>query len=246
MTLDEIQKKEEDSTSKGQDSLKGKESNSKDTPNITLKEHEKGIEDAIAQYGDRVKQEKIDPITKERDTFKAQAEEATTTLEETKGRITDLEADLEQAIGEDVDQLDIQKIKKDLRTERENAKKEAKAERDAISELRKTLESEREEWAGTVAEAQTFKFDGELARLVDDYDGDVTANFTKLKTACDKAGVKTKEGAEAIAETFLTKKVEEPELLDDPGVTSGGGGWNPEEHTPKENIDKGLEKLKKK
>ena len=104
---------------------------------------------------------------------------------------------------------------------------------DAVEELRKTTESEREEWAGTVAEAQAFKFDGELAKLVDEYDGDVTANFTKLKTACEKAGIKTKEGAEAIAETFLTEKVVDPDLVNDSGVTRGGSD-NLEGKTAKE------------
>ena len=165
----------------------------------------------------------------ERDTFKSQAEqavkdakEAVDAHEETKGRIADLETDLEQAIGEDADLLDIKKIKVELRAERDKARQEAKTEREAVAELRRTAETEREEWAGTVAEAQVFKFDSEVANLVDEYEGDVTANFTKLKTACDKAGIKTKEGAEAIAETFLTKKAQEPDLLDDSGVTSGG------------------------
>ena len=162
----------------------------------------------------------LETVAKERDTFKAQAEQ----LEETKSRIADLEADLEQAIGEDADLRDITKIKADLRTERDKARQEAKAERDALTELKRTAEAERLEWAGTVAEAQAFRFDGELAKLVNEYDGDVRANLTKLKMVCDKAGIKTKEGAEAIAETFLTKKAEEPDLLSDSGVSSGGKG----------------------
>ncbi len=228
--LDEIKKPEVDPTLKGQDLPKGDESNSKEEPKLySEKEHLKKVEDAIAQYGDRIKQEKIDPITQERDTYKSQAEQATKDVKDatdahevTKGRIEDLESDLEEAIGNDEDLIDIKKIKTELRLERDKARQEARDERDAIAELKKTAEAEREEWAGTVAEAQTFKFDGELVKLVDEYEGDVTDNFTKLKTTCEKAGIKTKEGAEAIAEALLTKKVVDPDLVDDSGVTSGG------------------------
>jgi len=227
--LDETKVLEADPTS-GRDLPPGDESNSK-PKHYTEKEHRKGIEDAIAQYGDKVKQEKIDPIAKERDTFKTQAEQAATSLEETKAKITDLEADLEQAIGEDADLLDIKKIKTELRTERDKARQEIRVEREVVAELKRATEAEREQWAGTVAEAQAFKFDGELAKLVDEYDGDVTANFNKLKTACEKAGIKTKEGAEAIAEILWIKKAEEPDLVDDSGVTTGGGTGIPTKMT---------------
>lgn len=217
--LDETKVLEKDPTLKGQDLPKDDESNSKDTPkNYTEKEYLKGIEDAIAQYGDRIKREKIDPITQERDTFKANADKVT--IHE--ARIADLEADLEEAIGEDANLLDINKIRKDSRTKRDDLLLEHQTKMDNLAELTKTLESDREEWAGTVVAAQAFKFDGELVKVVDEYDGDVTANFTKLKTACDKAGVKTKEGAEAIAETFMAKKVIEPDLLSDSGTNNGG------------------------
>ncbi len=220
--MDEIKDPKADPTP-GQDLPKGDESNSKTPQTITLEEHRKKVEDAVAQYGDKVKQEKIDPITKERDGFKAQAEQATTRLEDTNIKIKDLEKDLDDAIGEDADLRDIAKIKQALRAERDQARLDVRAEKEAVAELRKTTETERLQWAGTVAEAQAFKFDGELAKLVDEYDGDTTANFNRLKTACDKAGIKTKEGAEAIAELSFTKKAEEPNLLDDSGVTTGGG-----------------------
>ena len=165
----------------------------------------------------------LEALTKERNDLKSQVKEATNAKEETLAKVAELEADLEESIGEDTDLRDIQKIKKELRAERDKLRQEVKEEKDAVAELRKTTEAERDEWAGTVAEAQTFKFDSELAKLVDEYDGDVTANFTKLKTVCEKAGIKTKEGAEALAETFLTKKYEETDLLDDSGVSSGGG-----------------------
>ena len=202
-----------------------KESTSSTPVTYTKDTEKKAVSDALAEQG-RKHKETLDPVIKERDTFKSQAEQATKDAtdahEATKGRIADLEADLEEAIGEDETLLDINKIRKELRTEKEILRQEVKDEKDAVAELRKTTEAERLEWAETVADAQVFKFDGELAKLVDEYEGDVTANFTKLKTTCDKAGIKTKEGAEAIAETFLTKKVEVPNVIDDSGVTHGG------------------------
>lgn len=226
--LDEITEVSTDSAQKtDQSSTSEKESTSQVPVPYTKDTQDKAVSDALAEQG-RKHKEALEPITQERDTFKSQAEQAareaketTDAHEETKGRIVDLETDLEQAIGEDGEQIDIQKIKKDLREERVKARQEAKDEREAIAELKKTAEAEREEWAGTVAEAQAFRFDSDLTKLMNDYDGDVAVNFTKLKTACDKAGVKTKEGAQAIAETFMVKKVEEPELVNDSGVTSG-------------------------
>ncbi len=211
-----------------QTSTSEKESTSSTPVTYTKDTEKKAVSDALAEQG-RKHKEVLEPIIQERDTFKSQAEQATKDVKDatdahevTKGRIADLEADLEEAIGEDETLLDINKIRKELRTEKEILRQDVKDEKDAVAELRKTTEAERLEWAETVADAQVFKFDGELAKLVDEYEGDVTDNFTKLKTTCEKAGIKTKEGAEAIAETFLTKKAEVPNVVDDSGVTSGG------------------------
>lgn len=188
---------------------------------------EKQLRDAVKAAEGRAS--KAEEYKKQVEEFKSRAEkaereakEATEAHEATKGRIEDLEADLEEAIGNDEGLVDINKIRKDLRAERDKLRQETKDERDAIAELKKAAEAERLEWAETVAEAQTFKFDSDLAKIVDEYEGDVTANFTKLKTTCEKAGIKTKEGAEAIAETFFTKKDEVPAILNDSGVNNGG------------------------
>ena len=164
----------------------------------------------------------LETVTKEAEQAKKDAQEATSTLEETRKQISDLESDIDVLEESEADPNKLSRLRKELRDAKGKVSQEVKGERDAIDELKKALEAERLEWAGTVVEAQAFKFDSDLAKVVDEYDGDVTANFTRLKTACDKAGIKTKEGAEAIAETFLTKKTEEPDLLNDTGVTSGG------------------------
>ncbi len=224
--MGETEEVKKDSALNDQTSDDKKESTSTTPPTYTKEQGQadiqKAVSDALAEQGRKHKAE-LEPITQERNTLKTQSEQATTRLEDTNIRIKDLEKDLDDAIGEDADLRDIAKVKQALRTERDQARLDVRAEKDAVAELKKTTEAERLEWAGTVAEAQAFKFDGELARLVDEYDGDTTANFNKLKNACDKAGIKTKEGAEAIAELYMAKKTEEPNLLDDSGVTTGAG-----------------------
>jgi len=223
--MDEITDPKVDPTPQGQDLPKGEESNSKEEPkHYTEQEHRKAIEDAIAQYGDKVKREKIDPITQERDTFKSQAEKVANSLKDTENRIADLESDLEQAISDDAELRDIAKIKKDLRSERDRAREESRAEKDSLAEEKRLAREEREANAALVVEAQAYKFTRDLEGLVIEYAGDVSTNLNKLKAVCERAGITTKEGAEAIAETFLSKKVVEPDLLNDSGVTSGGKG----------------------
>jgi len=203
---------------------------------------DKELRDAVkAAEGRAAKQlqEQANEHKSQLEQVKQEAQEAIATLDETRATIADLEGQLEALDDGSIDSAGVLKLKKELRAEKTKLAADAKLEKDAIAELRKAAEAEREEWAGTVAEAQAFKFDGELTRLVDEYGGDVTANFTNLKTVCEKAGIKTKEGAEAIAETFLTKKVEEPDLLEDSGVTRGGG-INTESMTPRELIAYGL------
>ncbi len=224
--MGETEEVKRDSALNDQTSDDKKESTSTTTPTYTKETETKAISDALAEQGRKHKAE-LEPVTQERNTLKTQAEKATSSLEDTSIRIKDLEKDLDDAIGEDADLRDIAKIKQALRAERDQARLDVRAEKEAVAELKKTTEDERLQWAGTVAEAQAFKFDGELARLVDEYNGDTTANFNKLKVACDKAGIKTKEGAEAIAELSFTKKTEEPNLLDDSGVTTGAGAGIP-------------------
>jgi len=254
--MDEIETQTADSTQEGQDLPEGKESNSTTPQTITLEEHKKGIEDAIAQYGDRIKQEKIDPIATERDGFKSQveqlkadAEDATTDKEETEARISSLEADLKTATEGFPDQDEIRRIKIDLHTERENARQERKVEKRANAELKRTLEREREEWAGTVAEAQSAKFEVDVLKISEEYVDEAGKDIKseRLKSLCEKAGVKKREDIQGLADVLWTKKgkEEKPVLEADSSVTDGVGGWNLDEHTPKENIEHGLEKKRK-
>jgi len=194
----------------------------------------------------------LEAATKERDTFKSQAEEATAATEETKATIAELEADLE-TLGEDnLDAAEVLKIKKEIRAEKVKLAQEAKAEKEAIAELKKTLEKEREEWAGTVAEAQAAKFEVDVFELAEEYEGNKV--YDQLKNICETiveatGKTMTKEAIQKVADRNWSKKAppdEEPAIIEDSGATSGGGGWNPDEHTPSENIQHGLDKLKKK
>ncbi len=243
--MDEIKEATKDTAQEtDQTSTSEDETTSKTTPTYTKETERKAVSDALSEQG-RVHKAALEPITQERDTFKTKAEqaekianEATATLEETRGHITTLEGDIEVLEESQNDPIKLSTLRKELRTAKLNVRQEVKDETDANTELKRTLEGERLQFAEKVAHADLVEFDGELARLVDDYDGDTTANFNKLKTACDKAGIKTKEGAEAIAELSFTKKVEEPNLLDDSGVTTGGGSGIP---TTKEGLVKWAE-----
>ena len=236
--MDETKVLDADPTPKGQDLPEGNESNSTETQTITLKEHRKAIEDAISKYGDRIKQEKIDPIAKERDTFKNQveqfksdAEDATTAREESEKRISELETDLETATEGSEDFTEIQKIKKELRTEREKARQEARAEKEVNAELKKTLEAEREEWAETVAEARAAKFEVDVFEIAEEYVDEAGKDIKseRLKALCEKAGQKKREDIQALADVLWTKKGKIPVLVGDSGVSSGGKGEVTEE-----------------
>ena len=244
--MDEINTQAEDSTL-GQNSPTESESNSTATRNYTEEQHRKGIEDAIAQYGDKVKREKIDPIATERDTFKAQveqlksdAEDATTSREDSEKRISELETDLETATESEPDLKEIQRIKKELRTERETVRQERRTERQTNAELKKTLDAERLEWAGTVAEARASKFEVDVFEISEEYvdAAGQPIKSERLKALCEKAGQTKKSDIQELADTLWVKKDKAPVLVGDSGVTSGGGSGMP---TTKEGLVRWIE-----
>ena len=180
---------------------------------------------------------------------KAQIEEATITLKETEDRISNLETDIETATEGNADLIDIQKIKKELRDERKKARQEVRTEKEANAELKKTLEGEREQWAGTVAEAQAANFEVDVFEIAEQY-VDAAGKDVKserLKSLCEKAGQKKREDIQALADVLWTKKggKKEPVLVGDSGVTTGVG-TDTSNLSPREKIDAGIAKLKKK
>lgn len=234
---DEIKTQTVDPTPKGQDLPKGAESNSKETPkHYTESEYKKGIEDAIAQYGDRIKKDKLDPITRERDTFKAQVEQvkkeataALDTLKETQDEINSLKEDIESLSETNPDSAELIKLKKELRAAELQVKKDYKAKEEALEELKRTTQAEREQWAAVVSEAQAMKLAVDTFEVAEDFEG---GDSEKLKSLCeDRIEISGKpmsrEDVEKLASRLWNKKSKEtepkePDILNDSGLTSGG------------------------
>ena len=186
---------------------------------FTEEEHFKAISDERAKTG-RLKSQ-LETVTKERDVFKSQvgeatkaAEEAKTALEETNKEIASLEEDYRLAIADNADAAEINKIKKDL-----------KAANTALVARQKALDSERETWAGTVAEAQAIQFEADVFEVAEGYkDGD----SEQLKRICKKADKKKRDEMEEMAD-ILWERIpskennEKSSLRLDSGATAGGG-----------------------
>ena len=170
----------------------------------------------------------LEVVTKERDTFKKQVEEATAASEETKATIADLETDLE-ALGEgNLDAAEVitlkKKLREEIRAEKAKLAQEVKTEKDALAELKKTATAEREQWANTVSEAQAMKFEADVFEVAEEYEG---GNPERLKLLAEKAGKTKHEDIQGLADVLWTKKAKpegsEPAIIEDSGVTSGGG-----------------------
>ena len=206
-------------------------STSQETPRTyTEAEVRKQVSDALADAGRRHKSE-LEPILKERDTFKSEAaqarkdaENATSTLNDTKENIESLEKDLETLSETNPDSAEIIKLKKEIRAEKNKLTQDAKAEKEAVAELRKTLEKEREDFAGEVSEARAMKFEVDVFEVAEDFEGGDSA---RLKALCEKAGKMKRSEIEDLAGVLWTKKAAkveetEPALKRDSGVTNGG------------------------
>jgi len=213
---------------------------SSDAPKVTPKlktyseaEHLKAVSDERTVSG-RLKTQ-LEKATKERDTFKSQvdqliagAEKATAANEETKATIAQLEEDLETLGDGNLDAAEVLKIKKELRAEKAKLVQEFKVKEEANALLEKTLEKEREEWAGTVAETQAAKFEVDVFEVAEDYVDEAGKDIKpeKLKSLCEKAGKNKREEIIELADVLWSKKAEptnnEPALIEDSGVTNGG------------------------
>ncbi len=113
------------------------------------------------------------------------------------------------------------------------------------------------------AEAK-LKTNEERIKKAEDHEREISTNeiaakyeggdAAKLVTLCKTFGANTVEEITKVADTMWSKKPPEPEdpnTTDTPplkpfsGRTTGGGGWNREEHTPTENIEEGIRILEK-
>lgn len=189
----------------------------------------KRVSDSLAEAGRKHKLD-IASILKERDTFKSEAsqakkeaENATATLNDTKAGIEALESDLATLSETNPDSADIIKLKKEIRTEKSKLASEARAEKEALAELRKTLEKERDDFAGEISEARTMKFEVDVVEVAKEFEG---GDVARLKTLCEKAGKLKRSEVEDIAAVLWAKKGAKAEdaivLKTDSGVTNGG------------------------
>jgi len=233
--LDEIQTNTEEATLDGLDSQESEESNSEKPKTYTESEHKKAIEDAISLYGAKIHQEKIAPIVKERDDFKLEANkakkqlrDATEEVTEATERLAELESDLEVLKDENADIAEISKIRKRIADQETKLRKKLRDKEDAVDELQEKLERERNEWAETVAEAQTAKFEVDVFEVSEEYVDEAGKDITpeRLKKLCEKAGVKKREDIQGLADVLWSKKGKEkaPVLEPDSAVSSGGSG----------------------
>ena len=204
----------------------GQSSENKVTPKTYSEaDYLKAVSDERAISG-RFKSD-LEKVSKERDTFKSEAaqtkaavEEATSTLEETKGRIAELEADLETALEGNPTMAEVQRIKRELKTETDKAIQQAKVKEKAADELIKVTTAERESNAADVAEAREMKAWRFAVEVAEEYEG---GDHQKLKAKMDEKNLTTKEDAEWLAGILWTKKTEPkgPGFISDSGVTNG-------------------------
>jgi predicted transcriptional regulator len=204
--LDEIKNQSADSTPKGQNSQEGKESNSQPKPKTyTESEHKKLVEDAIAQYGDRIKKEKIDPVVMERDTFKTKVSE----LEPLQNKITDLETEIEALAEKNPDGAKVTAKRKEL------ARRE------------KELQAKELEWGEREKRVLRSEFKEQVVTVSDLYEnGDPDA----LLEAADELNITTKDALEKLAKRIgwkvkaaePAKSAEKETNAPDSGLGSGG------------------------
>lgn len=188
-------------------------STSKETPVTFTKEQvDKSVRDAKAEWFRQSKKDVDEAVTKAR-------EEQAVSLKEHAARISELEAELDEAVSGDADKSEILKIKRELRSEQTKIK----ADRETLTQT----QAERDkEWADHQTEIQAAR--SEAFALIawdvaDEYDG---SDAVKLKTICERAKNLTEEFAREMAATLWTKKTEVKKPLvegtPDPGGTGGG------------------------
>ena len=201
---------------------------------------------------------RLKSANQERDTLKSQVEqlsnqveEASSAVEETKAKITQLEEDIETLGDENAPAAEIAKIRKRLASTEEQLKKDWKSKQDATNAVKKALDQEREQWAGTVSEYQQGRQEIDAYEAAEEYDGDVFENKDRIKAVCDAIVEETgkpvsKETIKSIAARILTKKTvpaEEPPMIGDSGMTRGGGeDWH--NLSAEEKIRQGLKEKK--
>jgi len=183
-------------------------------------------------------QKQVDDLTRERDGFKTQAEqakreseEAKASVEETKSRLTELEGDLETLTEDNAPAAEIAKMKKRIQATEDQLKKDLKVKQDAADAEKEAARADREQWAGEVNEAREMRLWQNALEVSEDYE---SGDKDKLKSLCDDRIEVTgkpmsREDVDKLASRLWTKKTapvieEEPNLINDSGLNNGGGG----------------------
>ena len=207
---------ERDATIKGQDSL----TDSKNNPRtFTEAQHTKAVEDAIARYGDRITRERIDPIAKELESYKARdAEFATLRAEKVAWQKAQEEAEEEALSG------DPSAVKVLRENRRRQAELDAKAS--SIAKREEEVTRSKEEISKSKAEHET-----DLAELRVIRRTQLAAEVAmKIGVSMDAilklAKADTREAYEEVA-SVLPQTKERQALTLDSGQSRGGGGRTP-------------------
>ncbi len=216
MGTDEIKPTAGDATlTKGQDSPKENESNSQQTPRIyTEAEHKKAVEDAIAQYGDRIKRERIDPIAKELETFKLQVQNKDTDIADNTAEIDRLQARIDDMASNDPERYDANKEFKAAKEER----KQLKLERRSLQEKELT-------YGERIKGVESIEREALIQGLIKDYEGGDLDKLKKIsETTAATSEVKIREIADTIGSKRAPVRVPTTPVLNPASSKTLGGG----------------------
>lgn len=231
--MDEIENPKADAASQEQDSTKGDESNS--VPKYTELEYRKAMkkasEDAVAKYGDRIKRETLDPITKERDTFKTERDSLKVQFEAVKSEMSEVTkeiADLKETL-ETLDSEDAGRVKQIIR-EKQRELTDLKAQKEALAEPAK--------------EVAKWKRDQLITSVADEYGLKTQEQLKAFREAADDLNRNTREELLAMARHLKLSVKEEVKEEVQPHVPfsskNSGSVKDFDNMTPKEKIEYGL------
>jgi len=223
---------------------KGKEgSTSTQTPTTYTKEQvQKFVSDALAEQGRKHKAE-LEPIITERDTLKSKLTE----LSDIQDDRTDLQRRIDELANDDPAKFNLVKKENELR------ERERKLNKD-IGEREKKLTESESKHAERIKKADSVEREASILEIVEGYEnGDADRLGDAITTFETTFGIKvtSDEQIRKVADTLWTKKATGPPKPEVPPLkpfsgTTDGGSEDTSNLSPREKIELGIEKLKKK
>ena len=196
-------------TSKGKDGT-----TSTVTPESFTKEQvKKFVSDALAEQGRKHKAE-LDPIVKERDSFKSQCETNTRDLNDNKVEMEKQQAKIDDLASDDPARFDAIKELKAVREERKQ-----------LQAKERVFETEKQTHGERIKKAEELEREVLILEIVEDYEG---ATPDKLTDICTTLNIKSDEQIRKVADTLWSKKTTESSESEVPSVkpfsnkTTGG------------------------